>query len=145
MSFNPRSHEGNDNILDAQFDDMNVSIHVPTRGTTRIRAVIGINANVSIHVPTRGTTHLPALFCNFLKVSIHVPTRGTTILHEVQYNLYKVSIHVPTRGTTILLSIMLPLSWFQSTFPRGERRNLRSFRPSLIGFNPRSHEGNDMG
>ena len=57
LSFNPRSREGNDNITDA-FNNggINVSIHVPARGTTEYRKRYNAYKEVSIHVPARGTT-----------------------------------------------------------------------------------------
>ena len=81
----------------------NVSIHVPTRGTTLSMADVTGEKRVSIHVPTRGTTfdsgnvetvyivfqstfprgerpEEPTMSADWLKVSIHVPTRGTTLL-----------------------------------------------------------------
>ena len=36
------------------------------------------------------------------------------------------------------------VSWFQSTLPRGERPTPTSSSPSVIRFNPRSHEGSDQ-
>ena len=57
-----------------------------------------------------------------------------------------VSIHVPTRGTTkIDIKEFLDKLGFQSTFPRGERRVTISQRTFRDSFNPRSHEGNDVG
>ena len=56
-----------------------------------------------------------------------------------------VSIHVPTRGTTRQNCILFrTVSLFQSTFPRGERLwyNI-TLNNGIVGFNPRSHEGND--
>ena len=78
---------------------------------------------VSIHVPTRGTTNcFPSLLVPSI-VSIHVPTRGTTYGYRFRACICTVSIHVPTRGTT-----SYPLTPV----------------PSQIGFNPRSHKGNDV-
>ena len=57
------------------------------------------------------------------RVSIHVPTRGTTSIESIDGKYINVSIHVPTRGTT-------------------RKRSLR--QGSFNGFNPRSHEGNDL-
>ena len=82
---------------------MQVSIHVPTRGTTGGQVAEYALAVVSIHVPTRGTTwyvkmryagndafqstfprgerhHMILLTDDPEIVSIHVPTRGTTVL-----------------------------------------------------------------
>ena len=144
MSFNPRSHEGNDDVQEYINSFREVSIHVPTRGTTMRHRYARIFDTVSIHVPTRGTTGLRIGELLDLKfqstfprgerhgydvkdvilsnVSIHVPTRGTTEPVVPNFSVHPVSIHVPTRGTT-----------------NGDRPGMRN----NAGFNPRSHEGND--
>ena len=45
----------------------------------------------------------------------------------------------------MIYGIIILIIWFQSTFPRGERR-VRYCKICIInnGFNPRSHEGNDF-
>ena len=54
-----------------------------------------------------------------------------------------ISIHVPAWGTTEpVMSAIRPLI-FQSTFPRGERRNGYSPGLTIDHFNPRSRVGND--
>ena len=93
---------------------------MPTRGTTRALYAKLSQLEISIHVPTRGTTCSGSVF-RLKFISIHVPTRGTTKIDtEVTKNdyfnpraheghdtvevrdgrLYVISIHVPTRGTT---------------------------------------------
>ena len=55
-------------------------------------------------------------------VSIHAPTRGCDYGDSVHANVYTVSIHAPTRGCDwIIVSVLLLLSMFQSTHPRGVR------------------------
>ena len=55
--FNPRSHEGNDGERWKIAEGKQVSIHVPTRGTTGQDSGSSTGTeDVSIHVPTRGTT-----------------------------------------------------------------------------------------
>ena len=79
--FNPRSHEGNDDAWFLGVSDIDrVSIHVPTRGTTKWAETVQEIALVSIHVPTRGTTEMIEKSEKKLQVSIHVPTRGTTAI-----------------------------------------------------------------
>jgi len=57
---------------------MEVSIHTPARGVTRLQDSIELLYRVSIHTPARGVTHggqdedVPQL------VSIHTPARGVT-------------------------------------------------------------------
>ena len=56
-----------------------------------------------------------------------------------------VSIHAPTRGaTTATASAIYCVQLFQSTLPRGERRDGAQLRfRDRICFNPRSHAGSD--
>ena len=81
---------------------------------------------ISIHVPTRGTTEKRAVSSRMVRISIHVPTRGTTGASERNHPFTHISIHVPTRGTTRYAGIAQAEGRFQSTFPRGERRQDRS-------------------
>ena len=54
--FNPRAHEGHDVCDKCGWATQEISIHVPTRGTTPDMARHTGNKHISIHVPTRGTT-----------------------------------------------------------------------------------------
>ena len=56
--FNPRSRTGNDHASFYTYNKyLQVSIHVPARGTTRQRRSRHLlRTGVSIHVPARGTT-----------------------------------------------------------------------------------------
>ena len=56
INFNPRSHEGNDIRFKRVLHFIQISIHVPTRGTTEYRLSHSPIYKISIHVPTRGTT-----------------------------------------------------------------------------------------
>ena len=121
-----------------------VSIHVPTRGTTFIfYFYYGILLFQSTF--PRGERRQPAdrsaecrgfnprshegndedpipAKANMEYVSIHVPTRGTTDAVPSLGRFRRVSIHVPTRGTTPSNMTSVSYGRFQSTFPRGERR-----------------------
>ena len=55
--FNPRAHEGHDVVPLVLSLFGYISIHVPTRGTTRFRTDFDLRQMISIHVPTRGTTY----------------------------------------------------------------------------------------
>ena len=59
----------------------------------------------------------------WFEISIHVPTWGTTVRSDHSIAFAKISIHVPTWGTTTEISTATLTSWFQFTFPRGERRS----------------------
>ena len=54
--FNPRSRKGNDGFENLDEDEVEVSIHVPARGTTKVKDIENLGYDVSIHVPARGTT-----------------------------------------------------------------------------------------
>ena len=54
--FNPRSHEGSDNIVDNVDRAVNISIHAPTRGATISVQIVILQFKISIHAPTRGAT-----------------------------------------------------------------------------------------
>ena len=56
LGFNPRSRTGNDPIGDGGTENLEVSIHVPARGTTKKDLLNIAHIAVSIHVPARGTT-----------------------------------------------------------------------------------------
>ena len=78
---------------------------------------------ISIHVPTRGTTRLPRLV-SFMPLMYFNPRA-----HEghdecpgcKEMYVEEISIHVPTRGTTLLQLVSVDVSKFQSTCPRGAR------------------------
>ena len=99
-------------------------------------------------------------------VSIHAPTRGATG-HDALYVWCRlVSIHAPTRGATSMMNWTRRLIMFQSTHPRGVRREwLDVFGILYVSihaptrgatkcagyiqrcqpcFNPRTHEGCDL-
>ena len=121
--FNPRSRTGND-YSETSFSGIiiQVSIHVPARGTTT-RFIIhllsfwfqstfphGERRNVLKDMEILGMfqstfphgerqTEL-RYFPDLKRVSIHVPARGTTITGGQNNEQNHVSIHVPARGTT---------------------------------------------
>ena len=102
--FNPRSREGNDaKIRDFSTLHLQVSIHVPAKGTTVCLALTVCRLRVSIHVPAKGTTVRGDADGSGEAVSIHVPAKGTTVCLALTVCRLRVSIHVPAKGTTWLL------------------------------------------
>ena len=99
---------------------------------------------ISIHVPSWGTTGAEARSDGFLSISIHVPSWGTTITILSFLLRTSISIHVPSWGTTGPAVYDRFSIVFQSTFPRGERRDAIQEICFLIDFNPRSLVGNDF-
>ena len=82
-NFNPRSHEGSDYLSDLDADNINISIHAPTRGATYTGGGVHHIRGISIHAPTRGAT-LPSYQClKTYHISIHAPTRGATFYYLI--------------------------------------------------------------
>ena len=80
LCFNPRSHKGNDEELSSSFLRRSSFQSTFPQGERQTKLMSGLSENdVSIHVPTRGTTIQETGDPDGLQVSIHVPTRGTTI------------------------------------------------------------------
>ena len=122
-NFNPRSHGGSDIKCEKVIGQVKISIHAPTGGAT----VTPIAASLGI------TT-----------ISIHAPTGGATVRKEVfTAKTSKISIHAPTGGATKLIRQQETRNLFQSTLPRGERRNRNRRQSNSFDFNPRSHGGSD--
>ena len=94
---------------------LTISIHVPTRGTTKVLRMCISAHRISIHVPTRGTTSSKSEKFRKYRISIHVPTRGTTTFLIRSQTKSLISIHVPTRGTTFGSLKLNVLRVFQST------------------------------
>ena len=111
IHFNPRSHEGNDRIGCWKTMESKRFQSTFPRGERQDEIPKNTHAMViSIHVPTRGTTKHEIILESVLKISIHVPTRGTTNAATRSWMSVSISIHVPTRGTTYLLMHRLHIS-----------------------------------
>ena len=122
--FNPRSHEGSDHVLLFRGFE---NIHFNPRsheGSDRCP-----NGKCGMHIEFQST--LPRGERRFLcrgkrldnGISIHAPTRGATEVREIVEETVKISIHAPTRGATLCRDVWRWMWRFQSTLPRGERRN----------------------
>ncbi len=119
-----------------------ISIHAPARGDQLVGQSIPAFHPISIHAPARGdpTFHrLDRLLLHFnprsrggsdnlwihvahlVVISIHAP-RGRHYLAPFQFQFFEISIHAPARETTQMLSSLIAMDQFQSTLPRGERR-----------------------
>ena len=146
--FNPRSREGSDLahgvVVIFRCD---ISIHAPARGATRFPKLSRNQAAISIHAPARGATLrrqrilIPRCHFNprsregsdfpqvapgyyFPHISIHAPARGATLPVFQLFGRSLISIHAPARGATLLALVQSPNHIFQSTLPRGERRQV---------------------
>ena len=123
LNFNPRSREGSDVYIAFQDQTLNKFQSTLPRGERLLH----------LHIQNGNCT-----------ISIHAPARGATFKSETPYTQGVISIHAPARGATH--SIFFKISWkFQSTLPRGERRNTTQAPVCIIwDFNPRSREGSDF-
>ncbi len=142
-----------------------VSIHAPARGATvKLGEHLGL-FKVSIHAPARGATCqprqmylAPACFNPRARagrdeagapvpassyVSIHAPARGATREASLRGKPITVSIHAPARGATSFFHANAAVRPFQSTRPRGARRDGIPHSGYRGGFNPRARAGRD--
>ena len=123
MSFNPRSHEGSDGILQL----------LPTVQTV-----------FQSTLPRRERPVFDQLKFRLNSVSIHAPTKGATTIQMTDSCLYLFQSTLPRRERHFLFLLLRFYKLFQSKLPRRERHHritLNLFK--LWCFNPRSHEGSD--
>ena len=124
IHFNPRSLVGNDYIPVGTYTIVEISIHVPSWGTTiftrrqppcilfqstfprgeRLKAQYGVGLSIAYFNPR-------SLVGNDSESAEELPVED-------------ISIHVPSWGTTDTTSDLFTALQFQSTFPRGERRQI---------------------
>ena len=133
LRFNPRARAGRDADDFAAIAEGLVSIHAPARGATERGGDLDRVRSVSIHAPARGATNAPKSSRASRIVSIHAPARGATrpALRLLAHAL--VSIHAPARGATDVGDMKVYPIEFQSTRPRGARRErIRERKPQLL-------------
>ena len=147
IDFNPRSREGSDRKDSLSDNSLNIFQSTLPRGE-RLKSYqkiqnkkifqstlprgerrfsdtfIGISVAISIHAPARGATVnlLRCILCPAM-ISIHAPARGATGFEKTFKDNFHISIHAPARGATSLYIVSsATAAQFQSTLPRGERR-----------------------
>ena len=102
-----------------------------------------------------------------MRVSIHAPAWGATLVEKCSLSQPAVSIHAPAWGATslprtgrqprncfnprarvgrdmLLKTLERKGFTFQSTRPRGARRNTNTFLRPRASFNPRARVGRDL-
>ena len=163
--FNPRSRVGNDPAPFTIAATPDISIHVPAWGTTSLTFPQGrqysyFNPRSRVGNDQGRNMRLLLMFDFNPRSRVGNDGRARPLSDG-----WCISIHVPAWGTTAIPCRSCPVSVFQSTFPRGERRWLNMFCPySTISihvpawgttvmasifipisdyFNPRSRVGND--
>ena len=114
LSFNPRAHAGRDELpLAYMLAEGVVSIHAPTRGATPAKERLLQRFTVSIHAPTRGAT-------------------AGRLDHARRRGGFNPRAHAGRDGGGLTET---PFSQsFQSTRPRGARRDLVVGTPTAGGF-----------
>ena len=121
-NFNPRSLVGNDGVAGTPINQLKISIHVPSWGTTLpfFTDLWGLtDFNPRSLVGNDMIDLLQILVAE--NISIHVPSWGTTRTQTLRQVFFQISIHVPSWGTTAHSLRIAAKAQFQSTFPRGER------------------------
>ena len=127
-----------------KIENVEISIHAPTRGATLNQVHRAWTRSISIHAPTRGATVLPQK--NLPQILLFQSTlpRGERHAHQrpagTAYNFNPRS-HEGSDG--LCSPIFTEYLKFQSTLPRGERPTCPVLLPDNVNFNPRSHEGSD--
>ena len=116
--FNPRSHEGSDQVISGFFQwAQDVSIHAPHEGSDTVshtfQAIIQ-RFNPRSH---EGSDSIKNIYYYLPYVSIHAPMKGATYLLCSNHGIKVVSIHAPMKGATIDLISRYLNSRFQSTLP----------------------------
>ena len=144
--FNPRTRVGCDqSIRHILHTYNNVSIHAPAWGATST-AFLSLLKNNCFNPRTRVGCDPDNARQRYLtpEVSIHAPAWGATAQFLGQQRIGNVSIHAPAWGATLGFGAPgCPPGVFQSTHPRGVRRDLKHRAPPPSGFNPRTRVGCD--
>ena len=143
--FNPHTHAGCDDVTVYFSVSAKVSIHTPTQGVTQSITSTKLIKIVSIHTPTQGVTYLSfPSFQNGVFQSTHPRRVWQGDLNE-KFAERVVSIHTPTQGVTTYGYIAVIVRMFQSTHPRRVWLMEYFHNTRVIGFNPHTHAGCDVG
>ena len=144
LYFNPRSREGSDLSLAVVYAVVEISIHAPVKGATRIPS---LNFDGAYHFNPRsreGSNHRLAAPTHQRRISIHAPVKGATILVMYLFLSLMISIHAPVKGATISV---VRVDKVRGHFNPRSREGSDAARAAPGGrrgdFNPRSREGSD--
>ena len=77
-SFNPRSRIGATEVPTLTHNQLDVSIHAPAQGATRVCIGSALTGAVSIHAPAQEATSPRCIAPPLRQVSIHAPAQGAT-------------------------------------------------------------------
>ena len=144
MYFNPRLREGGDNVGVTTTQEMLISIHASAREATYQPPKVGREPDISIHASAREataphiTTGNPTDYFN-----PRLREGGDADAPNAVLTQIFISIHASAREATLFLLYCFVMVIFQSTPPRGRRRNPSARRACEGYFNPRLREGGD--
>ena len=103
-----------------------ISIHAPARGATPCTNWNVAQKEISIHAPARGAT-ITSLSSEKAIQNFNPRSReGSDGFCRCNGRNKCISIHAPARGATSVDRFLSPIWKFQSTLPRGERRQCLS-------------------
>jgi len=142
--FNPRARAGRDPPPSPQARRLIVSIHAPARGATLNHWLNHRLRPVSIHAPARGATLIPGDVLHVLDVSIHAPARGATAACSHAQATRQGFNPRARAGRDEWQTRHRPDRRFQSTRPRGARRQESVYDFATACFNPRARAGRDF-
>ena len=121
-----------------------VSIHAPAWGATSARALSSFPRSVSIHAPAWGATCQVSGIRRPSYVSIHAPAWGATSARGTARHGSRFQSTHPRGVRRDLPDVPGRYDRFQSTHPRGVRRRiLFALQAAGRGFNPRTRVGCD--
>ena len=118
--FNPHSRKGSDIIKKAVCDILEISIHTPARGVTKIvgRPFLGIS--ISIHTPARGVTLQPSFLFYCLSFQSTLPQGEWQPQRLIPGKDIDFNPHSRKGSDATDPSRYEVLKQFQSTLPQGE-------------------------
>ena len=142
--FNPRARVGRDTLMLTSCTSIGQFQSTRPRGARHVVHTRSIYSDGFQSTRPRG-----ARLCRLhrerqhLCVSIHAPAWGATTVGGRLRGRYCVSIHAPAWGATRITRWSRRCCTFQSTRPRGARRQGWAFWSSAKSFNPRARVGRD--
>ena len=142
--FNPRSLVGNDAPVISTTKFFEISIHVPSWGTTNFRTK---KRNSSLYFNPRSLVGNDGLMLRTSSGKVYFNPRSLVGNDPIPYCSYNFRFSFQStfpRGERLITSLYWEYTTkFQSTFPRGERQHDGGESTVINDFNPRSLVGND--
>ena len=134
FNFNPRSRGGSDVKIALCFQKVYISIHAPAGGATTELHRPAQSYTISIHAPAGGATPCPMRNSRPCQHFNPRSRGGSDPLCIDELQVIKISIHAPAGGATAQRRFCKWSRLFQSTLPRGERRDQGDIRGGSCGI-----------